>query len=187
MVTSSTTASYGRSDRAESASRPSPASSTELPSRRSARSSDARRLGSSSTTRMRLPFTVGGKCAQTRLRVGEELAVPDPGGHVRRLLAVDAAVLELDHRVLPLPAERLEVVALAAAHRPGDQLVVDALLVERLLDLPTRMGADLQPDIRAAVELDGHDRHSRSRTGPRARRSCASPGPGTRGRRRDRA
>src|SRR5690348_99916 len=37
----------------------------------------------------------------------------DPLLHVLRLLAVDGAVLEHEHRVQPLPAQRLELVALA--------------------------------------------------------------------------
>src|SRR5690349_19776370 len=68
----------------------------------------------------------------------EQLPGADARLHVLGLLAVHAAVLELDDGVLPLPAQPLELVALAPAHGACDQLVLDALLVERLLDAPAR-------------------------------------------------
>ena len=91
-------------------------------------------------------------------RCVEQLARPDPLRHVLRLGAVDAAVLELDHGVLALAAEALEVVALARAQRALHELVLDALLVERLLHAPAGMRSELGPDVGTAMELDGHAR-----------------------------
>src|SRR5437764_12100864 len=82
----------------------------------------------------------------------KQLATPDPRGHVLRLLAIDGPVVEFDDRILTLAAQLLERFSLAAAERSLDYLVLDALFVERLLDLPARMGPDLDPHIRAAVE-----------------------------------
>ena len=59
-----------------------------------------------------------------RSALGVQLAGADRLGHVLRLLTVDRAVLELDHRVLALSAQRLERVALAGAQRTLDDLVV---------------------------------------------------------------
>src|SRR5438876_6348207 len=75
--------------------------------------------------------------------------------HVLRLLAVDRTVLELDHRVLPLPGQLLDFVAVA---RPGvrNDDVIDPGLVERLLDAPARMAAELRPEVAAPVQLDRH-------------------------------
>jgi hypothetical protein len=86
----------------------------------------------------------------------EQLARPDSRSHLLRLLAVHGSVLELDHRVLALAAQLLQLVALAAAKRSLDQLVLDALIVQSLLYAPAGMALQLDPDVRAAVKLDGH-------------------------------
>ena len=86
----------------------------------------------------------------------EELAGLDLPGHVLRVLAIDRPVLELDHRILALTAQALDVVPLSAKERPLHDLVVDPLLVERALDTPARVPLDLDPHVWAAVELDGH-------------------------------
>src|SRR5688500_5422756 len=57
--------------------------------------------------------------------LGVELPGGDRGRHVLGLLAVDRAVLELDHGVLALPAELLRLVPLARAQRALDDLVRD--------------------------------------------------------------
>src|SRR5437763_6927084 len=77
-------------------------------------------------------------------------------GHLGRLGAVDRAVLELDHRVLPLPRQTLERVTLVAPERTGDDLVVDARLVELPLHAPARMPSELDPEVAAPVELHRH-------------------------------
>jgi hypothetical protein len=79
-----------------------------------------------------------------------ELSGTDRRGHVLRLLTTDRAVLELDHRIEPLPAKPLQVGALARAHRPLHDLIRDPLIVQRLLHTPAR--ADLLHR-RAPVEL----------------------------------
>src|SRR5205085_769874 len=66
------------------------------------------------------------------------------------------AVLELDHRVLPLAGQALEVVALAAHERSLHEVVLDPHVVERLLDAPARVALDLHEHVRTAVELDRH-------------------------------
>ena len=76
--------------------------------------------------------------------------------HVLRVLAVDRAVLELDHRVLPLSAQLLELVATALPERPLHDLVLGTGGVQCLLHPPAWMPVDLHPHVRAAVELDGH-------------------------------
>src|SRR5439155_16038995 len=86
-------------------------------------------------------------------------------GHLLRLLAVDGAVLELDHRILLLARELLDRVALAIRMRDDD--VVDARLVERLLHAPAGMAADLDPEVRAPVELHGHEAKAMPSAGPR--------------------
>jgi hypothetical protein len=50
----------------------------------------------------------------------------------------------------------LQIVALAGPQRALDDLVLDPLLVERLLHPPARVGIDLDPLERAAMELDRH-------------------------------
>src|SRR5581483_7672608 len=96
-----------------------------------------------------------------------QLTRADPFDHVARLLAVHAAVLELDHRVEALPAEALELVAPTAADGPRDNHVLDARGVELALDTPARMPRDLDPEVRAAMQLDGDDRTLRRRREPR--------------------
>src|SRR5205085_635349 len=100
---------------------------------------------------------------------------------------VDASVLELDRRIEPLSGLLLELIALAARQRPLDDLVFDALLVERLLHLPAGMRADLHPHARTAVELDGHARnlqpsgtlpHPWPRSNRSERSTTTSPPPG---------
>src|SRR5437868_936751 len=86
----------------------------------------------------------------------EEPAGADPLGHLAGFGPVDAAVLELDHRVLALARDLLELVALPRAQRALDQLVLDALLVERLLHFPAWVRVDLHPLHGAAMELDRH-------------------------------
>ena len=77
-------------------------------------------------------------------------------GHVARLLAVDRAVLELDPGVRALPGPLLRLVAVPPAPGHLHDLVLDPRLVERLLDAPARVSAELDPELRAAVELDRH-------------------------------
>src|SRR5689334_17550711 len=60
-----------------------------------------------------------------RRPLGVELPGGDRGAHVLGLLAVDRAVLELDHGVLALAAETFEVVALAGPQRALDELILD--------------------------------------------------------------
>ena len=55
----------------------------------------------------------------------------------------------------PVPS-MIAVRSVAARPRAEDELVLDALLVERLLHLPARVPAELRPGVLAAVELDGH-------------------------------
>src|SRR3954454_830434 len=84
----------------------------------------------------------------------------DALGHLRRLLAVDLAVLELEDRQLLLAAELLDARALALAEAVLDDLVLDTLLVERLLHAPARVEVGVQERPRAAMELDlGHGAH----------------------------
>src|SRR5262245_61713675 len=101
-------------------------------------------------------------------RSAEELACADPRGHLLGLRAIHAAVLELDHGIDPLAAEAFELVALAAANGSLHDLVVDARVVERLLDLPAGMWRDLEPLVAAAMKLDGHQQAD-SRVAPGGR------------------
>src|SRR5207302_3526626 len=78
--------------------------------------------------------------------------------HLLRFLAVHAPVLELDHGVLALAAQALEVVARSLPQRALHDLVLDAHLVERALDAPARMALQLHPDVRAPMELHRHAR-----------------------------
>src|SRR4051794_11648550 len=80
-------------------------------------------------------------------------AVDDRLLHLARLGAIGRPVLELDHRQHALPADLLEVVALAAAQRFADLVERDVLSGQRLLDLPARVRA-LEPGVPAGVELD---------------------------------
>ena len=111
-----------------------------------------------------------------------ERARRDRRRHVLRVLAVHRAVLELDHRVLPLSAQLLELVATALPERPLHDLVLGTGGVQCLLHPPAWMPVDLHPHVRAAVELDGHSILV-STGGPRAwcssasRRPAPSPGP----------
>src|SRR3954452_2860046 len=96
--------------------------------------------------------------------------------HLLRLLAVDGAVVELDHGVPRLPGELLERIAVPIPVL--DDLVVDARLVQLALHTPARMPSELHPDVRAPVELDrhGHTLCSPSaRTQPAPARACALP------------
>src|SRR3954467_911004 len=88
----------------------------------------------------------------------EELAGPDPLGHVLGFRAIHAPVLELDHGVLALPRELLDLAPIPQWFL--HHLVVDPLLVQRLLHFPARVRADLDPHQRAAMKLDGHRRRS---------------------------
>src|SRR4029078_11854152 len=92
-------------------------------------------------------------------------------------LAVDRAVLELDHGVLALAAETFEVVALAGPQRALDELILAPRIVERLLDLPARMARDLRPRVRAAMQSERHGPTRRRRGGAcmRRTRTHASP------------
>src|SRR4051794_1850835 len=80
----------------------------------------------------------------------------DPVDQLGGLLADHGAVLELDRRQDVLPGQLDVLGPLATAVGMLDELVVDARLIERLLDLPARMDADLDPHVAAAMELDGH-------------------------------
>ena len=55
----------------------------------------------------------------------------------------------------PVPS-MIAVARLPPRPRAHDELVLDALFVERLLDLPAGMPAELCPEVLAAVELHGH-------------------------------
>src|SRR5690349_6148049 len=75
-----------------------------------------------------------------------QLPVADRPRHVLRLLPVPRAVLELDRGIGGLPRPFDDGGAgLPAGPRALDDLVLDALLVERLLHLPARMAARLRP------------------------------------------
>src|SRR3954454_8747944 len=89
-------------------------------------------------------------------RLGAELPGADSRRHVLRFRAVDAPVLELDHGIDTLAAQALKIIAFAAPYRAFDELVVDALLVERPLHSPAGVWLDLEPHVAAAVKLDGH-------------------------------
>src|SRR5262249_38306546 len=89
----------------------------------------------------------------------EKLAALDRLDHVLGLLAVDAAVLELDRGVAILPghADQLgPVLPLPRHRRARDDLVLDPSLLQRLLHPPAGMPAELDPLGGAAVELHGH-------------------------------
>src|SRR5690349_11749688 len=81
----------------------------------------------------------------------EQLARADLLGHAGGLVAVGAAVLELDRRIFPLPGQALHVVSAPAPHRSLDDHVVDAGLVQRALDLLARMPLELGPHERTPV------------------------------------
>src|SRR3954452_17147710 len=86
-----------------------------------------------------------------------EPAVADRPLHVLRLFAVPRAVLELDRRERVLPGAGDDVGALlAAGPRPRHDVVVDTGLVERLLHPPARVAAELDPHVRASMELHRH-------------------------------
>jgi hypothetical protein len=86
----------------------------------------------------------------------EQFTSSDPCGHVLGLLAIGRPVLEFDDWILALAAQLLERVALTSTQRSLHDLVLDALLIESLLNLPARMRTDLDPHIRAPMELDRH-------------------------------
>src|ERR1700710_2277654 len=72
-----------------------------------------------------------------------QLAGADPRRHRLRLVPVAGPILELDHRVLALAGESLDLLALAPPQRPLHQLVLDPRLVQCLLHLPARMAVRL--------------------------------------------
>src|SRR5665647_1359896 len=122
------------------------------------------------------------------LRTLHQPALADRLLHVLRLLPVPAAVLELDRGIEPLAGVLLDLVALAAPQRADHALVLDSHLLERLLDLPAGVASDLEPDARAAMELDGHAasfgwtrdanlRYARAGDRPRCVRAAAARGP----------
>src|SRR6266851_5573192 len=89
-------------------------------------------------------------------RLLHQLAGADCVLHVPRLLAVPASVGELDRGIEPLAGVLLHRVALALAHRAGVDRVLDAHVLQRLLDLPAGVAPDLDPQVAAAVQRDGH-------------------------------
>jgi hypothetical protein len=91
----------------------------------------------------------------------EKVPPSDPVRHLLRLCPVCRPVLELDHGHDPLAGQRLDLRSGPAPHRHLDDLVVDALLVERLLDPPARVSIHLQECQRAPVQLDRHTVSSR--------------------------
>src|SRR5262245_14459312 len=97
---------------------------------------------------------LGGRLRPAALLV--EPARADRLRHLLRLLAVDRAVLELDHRVGALPGDLLDLAPVLAQERPLHHVVLDPLLVERALHLPARMTPELHPNVRAPMELDRH-------------------------------
>src|SRR5690348_16164754 len=99
-----------------------------------------------------------GVSSGTRALLLHQLPVANRLRHVLRLLAVPRAVLELDRGIRGLTCSFDDGCAsLPARPRAFDDLVVDALLVERLLHFPARMSVGLRPQARATVELDRHD------------------------------
>src|SRR5262249_43290381 len=102
-----------------------------------------------------------GRVSMRRLDVAHpsrlgELSGADLLSHLARLPAYERPVLELPPRQLRLTGPLHDLLAAAAADRVLDELVLDAVLVERLLDPPARVRADLHPLIAAAMELHGH-------------------------------
>src|SRR4051812_41372189 len=83
-----------------------------------------------------------------------ELSCLDCLRHVSGLLPIPASVLELDRREAALTGP-LDHRSAPAADRPRllHDLVLDPRLVERLLDRPARMLAEVGPDVRATVQL----------------------------------
>src|SRR3954447_4312332 len=93
-------------------------------------------------------------------RMLEQPAGVDRLGHLLRAGAVGRSVLEFDYRQPVLPSELDHVLAAAARQdRLLDHLVFDALVVERLLDLPTVVEIVVNERERAAMKL--HRRHRR--------------------------
>src|SRR6266487_5739588 len=77
---------------------------------------------------------------------------------------VDRAVLEFDQRIELLPGELLQSDALARAHRPLHDLVVNPFVVQRFLHAPAWAGL---PRRRAPMERDRHAVDDRQPRGPR--------------------
>src|SRR4029077_4144008 len=77
---------------------------------------------------------------------------------VLRVFAVDRAVLELDPGELALarPLVRPDPAGLPPGRTFLDELVVDALVVERLLDTPARMGGELRPHPATTMQRNRH-------------------------------
>ena len=89
-----------------------------------------------------------------------ELSGADHGGHLVRVGAVPGAVLELDRgqEVLARPGD--DLLAAATGERlGGDDLVLDAGVVQRFLHRPARVPEPV-PRPAAAVELERHLRSS---------------------------
>src|SRR5207249_1275811 len=78
----------------------------------------------------------------------EELSGANRLSHSLRLLAVHAAVVELDRRVQPLPGQPRELLPLPPRERTEGEVVLDPGLVERLLHAPARVHLELQPHAR---------------------------------------
>jgi hypothetical protein len=85
----------------------------------------------------------------------EQVACGDLGGHHLRVGAIPGPILELDGGEEVLAGVLDDDCPLAARKRGLlHDLVLDRLLVECFLNGPAGMG-DLEPDVLAAVELDG--------------------------------
>src|SRR5579863_4672521 len=93
-----------------------------------------------------------------RAPLREKLACSHAGGHLVGLGAVRAAVLELDRGQPLLARERHDLRPGALAVAVLDDLIRDALLIERPLHLPARVQTGVQERPRAAVELDARHR-----------------------------
>src|SRR4051812_20084261 len=114
--------------------------------------------------------------ALRRRCVLEQLPGVDLRSHVLRLGSVGRAVLEFDHRQHLLAAQPDHVLAAAARiRRLLHDLVLDALIIERLLDLPAVVQVVVDEGERAAVEL--HFGHERTLPEPRAVRDQQWPLP----------
>jgi hypothetical protein len=89
--------------------------------------------------------------------LGVEFAASDRGRHIRGLLAVGGTVLELDDGKQSLAGETLDV--LAAAARPvglSDEFVIDALVIQCLLDPVALKPVRAEECEATTVELDAH-------------------------------
>src|SRR5918995_299118 len=114
------------------------------------------RPSSTDSIASRWPGRSASKPNASRAALGVQLPGGDRGRHLLGLLAIGRAVLELDHGVLALAGQALEIVALPGAPRALDDLVRDPRPVELLLDPPARVPRELDEHEGAAVQADAH-------------------------------